>query len=103
MSARSSQSSKGAQDRVEELEAQVKYLQTQLGQFMEEKRRWTRSPTPPHAPENKEESEEEANNYQENSSDEEAPRRRRQGSNLGEFRVEIPEYVGELDPDHFLD
>ena len=103
MSAKSSSASKSAQERVEELESQVKYLQTQLGQFMEEKRRWTRSPTPPHAPENEEESEEEANNYRVHSSDEEAPRRRRQGNNLGDFRVEIPEFEGELDPDHFLD
>ena len=66
---------------------------------MEEKRRWTRSSTHFHV----EESDEEANNYQVNSSDEEVPRRRRQGSNLGDFRVEIPEFEGELDPDHFLD
>ena len=99
MSARSSKSSKGAQDRVEELEAQVKYLQTQLGQLMEDKRRWTQSPTPFH----EEEFDGEANNYQVNSSDEEVPRRRRQGSNLGDFRVKIPEFEGKLDPDHFLD
>ena len=99
MSANSSKSSKGAQERVEELEAQVKYLQSQLAQLMEEKRRWTRTPIPFHV----EESDEEANNYQVNSSDEEVPRRKRQGSNLEDFRVEIPEFEGKLDPDHFLD
>ena len=66
---------------------------------MEEKRRWTQSPTPFH----EEEFDGEANNYQVNSSDEEVPRRRRQGSNLGDFRVEIPEFEGDLDSDHFLD
>jgi len=88
-----------------EIEAQVKYLQTQLGQLLEEKRKWNRSPNSSHTRVDSDESEREENNIQGNSSEEDTirrPRRRREG-NFGDFKVDIPEFEGQLDPDYFLD
>ena len=98
-------SSSRSQERVDELEAQVKYLQTQLGQLMEEKRRWNRSPSHSRTHVDSDESEREEKSYLYNLSDEDVPRRhqRRQGTSLGDFRVDILEFEGQLDPDHFLD
>jgi len=91
---------------VDELEAQVKYLQTQLGQLMEEKRRWNQSLSHSRTRVDSDEYEREEKSYHANSSyEEDFPRRhqRRQESNLGDFRVDIPEFEGQLDLDHFLD
>ena len=88
---------------MEELEAQVTYLRTQLGQLLEEKRRWVHSPTPSHPHEPVVESEEEVLHSRANSSDEEAPRIQKQGGNIGGVRIDIPEFEGQLGPDLFLD
>ena len=63
-------------ERVDELEAQVKFLQTQIAQLMEEKKRWTRSPSHSRTHVYSDESEREERSYIVNSSDEETPRRR---------------------------
>jgi len=70
---------------------------------MEEKKRWTRSPSHLLTHVYSDESEREERSYIVNSSDEETPRRRRQGNGLGDFRVDIPKFEGQMDPDHFLD
>jgi len=72
---------------------------------MEEKRRWNRSPSHSRTHVDSYESEREEKSYHSNLSDEDVPGRhqRRQGSSLGNFRVDIAEFEGQLDPDHFLD
>ena len=99
-------SSRRSQEQADELEAQVKYLQTQLAQLMEEKRRWNQRPSHLRTHVDSDESEREEKSYHANSSyEEDVPRRfqRRQESSLGDFRVDIPEFEGQLNPDHFLD
>jgi len=83
-----------------EMEAQVKYLQTQLGQLLEEKQRWNRTPKNYHTRVDSDVSEREENSVQGNSS--ERGSIRREGS-YGDFKVDIPEFEGQLDPDYFLD
>ena len=96
-------SSSHTPERVDELEAQVKFLQTQIAQLIEEKKRWTRSPSHSRTNVYLDESEREEMSYIVNSSDEDTPRRRRQGNGHGDFRVDIPEFEGQIDPNHFLD
>jgi len=82
-----------------EMQAQIKYLQAQLGQLMEEKRRGLRNSRSPS------EHGEEASHLNGSSSgedEEERPYRTRGNNNL-DFRVDIPEFEGQLDPDSFLD
>jgi len=88
-----------------ELEAKGKYLQTQLGQLLEEKGRSlgnSKSPTeqgPWIDPEEEE-------RYPHESSSEEGERGRpfwsSEGDNL-DFKVDIPTFEGHLDPNIFLD
>ena len=88
-----------------EMDSQVKYLQTQLGQLLEEKRRWNRSSNSPHNCVVSDESEREKNSIQGSSSEEgiiRRPQGRREG-NFGDFNVDVPEFEGQLDLDHFLD
>ena len=79
-----------------ELEAQVKYLQTQLGQLMKERRRWMRGSN---SPRNREEPvvnrEEELAQGTSSSDDEISMRsfRPRREAHL-DFRVDIPEFEG---------
>ena len=69
---------------------------------MDEKRRWNQSPSHSRTHVDSDESEREEKSYHANSSyEEDFPRR--QESSLGNFRVDIPEFEGQLDPDHFLD
>ena len=81
-----------------EMQAQIKYLRAQLGQLMDEKRRGlrnSRSPT----------EQGEASHPNGSSGEEEGegrPFRTRGNSNL-DFRVDIPEFEGQLDSDSFLD
>jgi len=88
-----------------ELEAQVKYLQTQLGQLLEEERRSLRSSrslTEQDAWSAPEGDESHPNGY---SSDEDTgrrPFRRKGGSNL-DFKDNIPKFEGQLDSNLFLD
>jgi len=73
---------------------------------MEEKRRWNQSPSHSRTHVDSDESKREDKSYHSNSSyEEDFPRRhqRRQESSLGDFRVDIPEFEGQLNPDHFLD
>ena len=87
-------SSSRTPERVDELEAQVKFLQTQIAQLMEGKKGWTRSLSHSRTHVYSDESEKEERSYIVNSSDEETPRRRRQGNGLGDFRVDLPEFEG---------
>ena len=88
-----------------ELEAQVKYLQTQLGQLMKERNRWLHGQNSPRVREDPLEAREEERRQLSSSSEDGeglgSPRPRRE-SHL-DFRVDIPEFEGQLDPDHFLD
>ena len=89
-----------------ELEAQLKFLQKQLGQLMEEKRRNPRSSRSSSKQHHSDDSE--RSNPVSNSSEEEFERRPRrpQGQrerSFGDFKVDLPEFEGQLDPDIFLD
>jgi len=83
----------------------VKYLQTQLGQLMKERRRWIRGFNSPGEREEPLEAREEDMRQVSSSSEEGdevgSPRPRRE-SHL-DFRVDISEFEGQLDPDLFLD
>jgi len=88
-----------------DLEARVKYLQTQLGQLLEEKRRSLRNSRSPTEQGPRIDPEEEGSHPHESSSEEDEggrPFRPSGGGNL-DFKVDIPEYEGHLDPDVFLD
>jgi len=88
-----------------ELEAKVKYLQTQLGQLLEEKRRNLRNSRSPTEQGPRIDLEEEESYPHESSSEEGEggrPFRSSGGGNL-DFKVDIPEFEGHLDPDPFLD
>jgi len=83
----------------------VRYLQTQLGQLMKERRRWLRGSNSPGAREDplevREEDKRQVSSSSEDGDGVGSPRPRRE-SHLN-FRVDIPEFEGQLDPDHFLD
>ena len=81
-----------------EMQAQIKYLRAQLGQLMDEKRRGLRNSGSPTE-------QGEASHPNGSSSEEEGegrPFRTRGNKNL-DFRVDILEFEGQLDPDSFLD
>jgi len=87
-----------------ELEAKVKYLQTQLGQLLEEKRRSSRNSRNPKEQGPRIDLEKEESYPHESSSEEGErgrPFRSSEGGNL-DFMVDIPEFKGHLDPDLFL-
>jgi len=84
----------------EKLEKQNEYLRKQVGNDMKQKQKALESPTASvHG-------DEEASNLV-NSSSEEPLRRirgaRRMTKNSNDFKVEIPEFEGKLDPDEFLE
>ena len=88
-----------------ELEAQNKYLQRQLGKLIEERRRGLRnSRSPPEQEARSRLEEEESHPHGSSSEGEEEgrPFRPRGGNNLN-FKVDIPEFKSQLDPDLFLD
>ena len=82
----------------QELKAQNEYLRKQLGAYIKQKQKMNEEPSfnEPRVPEQV------LNHTLESSSDEEAWRRprneQRAQSNSNDFRVEIPEYEGKLDP-----
>ena len=79
-----------------EMEAQVKYPQTQLDHLLEEKRRRNRTPNSYHTRVDSDESDREENSVQGNSSERGSIRRphgRREG-NFGDFKVDIPKFEG---------
>jgi len=87
------------------LEANVKYFQTQLRQLLEEMRRNLRNSRNPTKQGPRIDPEEEESYPHESSSEEGEggrPFRSSGGCNLN-FRVDIPEFKGQLDPDLFLD
>ena len=87
-----------------ELEAQNKYLQKQLGKLMEERRRGLRNSRSPPEQEVRSRLEEEESHPRGSSSEGEEdgrPFRPRGGNNL-DFKVDIPEFEGHLDPIFFL-
>ena len=88
-----------------ELEAKIKYLQTQLGQLLEEKRRGMRNSRSPTEQGPRIDPEEEGSYPHESSSDEGEGRRplRPSGGGNFDFKVDIPEFEGHLDSDAFLD
>ena len=88
-----------------DLEAQVKYLQTQLGQLLNERKRWMHGPPSPRTDEVPMGSRGSERTHDYASSDEEVAMRPswpRREAHL-DFRVDIPEYEGQLDPDQFID
>jgi len=88
-----------------EVEAQNKYLQKQLGQLLEERRRDLRNSRSPTEQEVHLGPEEEGSHPHGSSSEGEEegrPFRSRGGNNL-DFKVDLPEFEGQLDPDLFLD
>jgi len=87
------------------MEAQIKYLQSQLGKLMEEKRRSLRSARSPVEQDARFEPEREESHPNGSSGEGEEERRssRCRGSNNLDFKVDIPEFEGQLDPDLFLD
>ena len=88
-----------------ELEAQVKYLQTERGQLLKERTRWMRGSNNPGEREEPLEAREEGMRQASSSSedvDEVGSPRPRRESHL-DFRMDIPEFEGQLDPDLFLD
>ena len=89
-----------------ELEAQVKYLRTQLGQLMQEKRGNLRSSRSASKQVDSDASEDESNSLCDSEEDEYVRRRRHprpQDRSFNDFKVDIPEFEGQLDPDLFLD
>ena len=87
------------------MEAQNKYLQKQLGQLLEEKRRALRNSRSPTEQEVcfRPEGEESHPHGSSNEGEEEGrPFLSRGGNNL-DFKVDIPEFEGHLNPDLFLD
>jgi len=87
------------------MEAQNKYIQKQLGQLLEEKRRGlrnSRSGTEQEARFRHEGEESHPNGSSSGGEEEGRPFWPRGGNNLN-FKVDIPEFKGQLDPDLFLD
>jgi len=88
-----------------EVEAQNKYLQKQLGQLLEERRmvlRNSRSPTDQEVRFRPEGEESYPHGSSSEGEEEGRPFRSRGGNNL-DFKVDIPEFEGHLDPDLFVD
>ena len=90
----------------EEVRSQNEYLKKQLAKSMSNQRKSLRS-TPSHKSSESEHNREEGDsNPFASSSDEDRPRARRNQRNSNpslDFRVEIPEFEGRLDPDEFLE
>ena len=88
-----------------EVEAPNKYLQKQLGKLLEERRRGLRNSRSPPDQEVHSRPEEEESHPRGSSSEGEEDRRpfRPRGGNNLDFKVDIPEFEGQLDPDLFLD
>ena len=89
-----------------EVEAQLKYVQRQLGQLMEEKKRglWNSKSSSKH----RDSDDSEGSNPMSDSSEDEFEQRSRRHQRprergYGDFKVDIPEFKGQLDPDIFLD
>jgi len=88
-----------------DLEAQVKYLQTQLGQLLNERKRWMHGTPSPRIDEMAVGSRGDERTHGYASSDEEIAMRSpwpRREAHL-DFKVDIPEFEGQLDPDQFID
>ena len=91
-----------------ELQAQVKYLQSQLGKKMQEKRKNLQSPRSSSKHNLGDSEEEEESNSLEDSEEDAYVRRpkrhqRPQDRSYNDFKVDIPNFEGQLDPDVFLD
>jgi len=90
-----------------ELEAQVKYLQSQLGKMMQEKRRNLQSSRSASKYDSDDSEEEESNSL--GDSDEDVYTRRSRwhhrphDRSYNDFKVDILEFEGQLEPDLFLD
>ena len=92
----------------EEKEAQNNYLRRQLDAFMKEKRRNLRSSSSSRqigsARARREEDEPPSDGSSNGDDSPRFPRREsRQAINFNEFKVDIPEFEGKLDPDDFLE
>ena len=88
-----------------EMEARVKYLQSQLQRLMRERRNNLRdSPIPSESCEPGE-SDSDFNPFgsQGRASKGSGRHGRHQGGGFNDFKVDIPEFEGKLDPDEFLD
>jgi len=92
----------------EEMTAQNEYLRKQLGESLKHKRRELQSSSssrPPGSARGEEEEEEPHSNG--SSSEDASPRTQRRGrrhsSNFNDFKVDIPEFEGKLNPDDFIE
>jgi len=90
-----------------ELEAEVKYLRTQLGQLIQERRGNLKSSRSTSKQMESDASNDESNSIGDFEEDVYARRSRRhprpQDRSHSDFKVDIPEFEGQLDPDMFLD
>jgi len=88
--------------------AQNEYLSKQLGESLKNKRRELRSSSSSRPPRSARGEEEEKEPHSHGSSSEDASprtqrRRRRHSSNFNDFKVDISEFEGKLDPDDFIE
>jgi len=91
----------------EEMANQNAYLRRQLGDSLKQKRRELRSSSSSRPPGSAREGEEEEPQTCGSSSEGDSPRHpmrgRRHSSNFNDFKVDISEFEGKLDPDDFLE
>ena len=91
--------------KLKEVSQQNEYLRKQLGQSLKQKQRILESPTGS-TPEEEinEDIESQHSKYELDEEPRRTPRREwRTPSNSNDFRVELPEFEGKLDPDEFLE
>ena len=90
--------------RLQELDHQNEYLRKQLKQSMKQKQRILESPTGSNPDEHEEDIESQHSEFERDEEQRRTPRREwRTPSNPNDFRVELLEFEGKLDPDEFLE
>ena len=90
--------------RLQELDNQNEYLRKQLKQSMKQKQRILESPTGSTPEDFEEDCESQHSGFEQEEEPRRTPRREwRTPSNPNDFRVELPEFEGKLDPDEFLE
>ena len=90
--------------KLQELDHQNEYLRKQLKQSMKQKQRILESPTGSNPDDLEEDIESQHSGFEREEEQRRTPRREwRTPSNPNDFRVELPEFEGKLDPDEFLE
>jgi len=87
------------------MEARMKYLQSYFAQLMRDRRKDLRGSPTPNEPIDSDESDLDYNPFGSESAASRSSRRqgRHHGGGFNDFKVDIPEFEGKLDPDEFLD